>query len=308
MIEIISFPLPFFLILVLFLIHFLSTLQLAVMSASKLTGTKGDGKSSKSPGSDSATTPIHRPSLFSPPLSASEMALADARVAALSNYTVPNAYDASFTHQPDALSVMVHSLPSSGTDAGFQAVIVLHPKSILPPHLGLTAFTRLEETALLMTSLPNEPFVMYHQASKGMILQISVTEYLTLLNFFVKEWPRLKSKLLTQTEKMRDGQDPVPLSQHLAFYSHGCCLYSIALSPRLVFKVRADSKKPTARDEHLSAWLEQRSDNQWIEFGLALQSLATLSQNTHTVKTLTDLVAQYKNRSRKRNKSVATCP
>jgi len=249
-------------------------------------------------------TSTHRSSLFSPPMSPHQLALAEAGVAALSNFTVPVAYDPSLVNQPDGQSVLVHSLPSSHKDLGSQAVIVLHPKSLLPSHLGLSHLTRVEETCFLTTSSKNEPFVMFHQAPKGTTLQISVCEYLTLLNFFTKEWSRLRAKLETQTDKMREGKDPVAISSHLSFYSHGCILYTVAISPRLTLKIQADSRKPAKDDEFLAGWLEQRSGNHQQECVMALQALATLSQHTHAIKTLTDAVSSYKNRSRKRSRPV----
>jgi len=246
----------------------------------------------------------HRPSLFSPPMSPGQVAMAEAGVAALAKFSVPSYYDINMVHLPDTQSVMVHALASTHNQAGSQAIIVLHPKSTLPPNLGLSGMTCLEETTFLMTSPKNEPFVMHHQASRGSTLQMSVTEYLTLLQFFAKEWPRLRLKLETQTDKMREGNDPVTISSHLSFYSHGCIQFSATLSSRLLLKIKADSKKPKQDDVYLSGWLEQRAGNHFQECALALHALATLSQHTHTIKTLTEAVALYKNRSRKRIKPV----
>jgi len=246
----------------------------------------------------------HRASLFSPSMSPSEIAMAEAGVAAMAKFSVPVHYDPQFYHQPDGQSVLVHALASSHKDAGSQAIIVLHPRSTLPPHLGLPTTSRIEETVFLMTSSKNEPFVMYSQAPRGTTLQISVAEYLTLVHFFIKDWNRLKSKLEMQTDKMRDGKDPLAISSHLSFYSHGCIQYSVALSQRLLLKIKADSKKPVKDDEYLSGWLEQRVGNHLQECILALQALNAMSQHTHAIKMLTDIVSSYKNRSRKRSKPV----
>lgn len=251
-------------------------------------------------------TNVPRPSLFSPPVSPRTSVMADAAVL---NYSVPAAYDPSLIHLPDCQSVLVHAIPSSHKEGGIQAVILLHPKTFVPPHLGLpspsSSNIRPEETAFLLTSSPNEPFVRFDQAPKDCTAQISVTEYLTLLQFFVKDWSRLHSKLEMDTQKMKDNRDPVAISQHLSFFSHGCCLYSIALSPRLVLKIKADSRKPLKDGEYLSGWLEQRVGNRWQEFVLALPAVIALSHNTHAVATLSDIVTQYKNKSRKRSKPVA---
>ena len=105
-------------------------------------------------------------SLFSPsPLSSSQSAMAEASVSAISAFSIPAAYDASLQNKPDSYSVLVHSRQSSLNHGGFQAVIVLHPKSDIPSHLGLSggggssssSSNRLEETAHLMTAGRTNP-------------------------------------------------------------------------------------------------------------------------------------------------------
>jgi len=255
-------------------------------------------------------------SLFSPPTTPSQTAMAEAGVAALSLFKIPTAYDPSFFNQPDLYAILVHALPSSFTEAGFQAVLVLHPKSDIPPHLGLPTSSRgHEETAFLMNAPKNQPFVMYHQAPRALVMQISALEYLTLLAFIDKEWPRVKSKLSSQLTTMKEGSEPVILASHLSFYGHGSCHYRILLSHRLAFKAKAESR-PSRDDEPIKAWLELTHKNDPAtststaspslqEFTVPLQALSTLAQDQSAVKTLTDLVAAYKSRSRKRNKSVA---
>ena len=275
-------------------------------------------------------SPISMPELFSPPLSLSQTQMAEAGEAALSHFKVPTFYDPVFSNQPDSQSVMVHSCASTYKNGGFQAIIVLHPKSDVPSHLGLSAAesagpsssssseqravaaVAAETTAFIMSSSKNQPFVMYKEAPKAAQMQLTVTEYLTLVNFFASEWPRLRSKLLLQTSKMREGLDPLPVTSHLVFYSHGVCRYSASLSSRLAIKVKADSRKPADNDECLSAWLElyplpsqSSSGGGRQEFDLPLSALSTLASDSAGLKTLTDLVTAYKNRSRKRSKPVA---
>jgi hypothetical protein len=263
-------------------------------------------------------------SIFSPPGTPSQTAMADAGVKAMSHFSIPSAYDATMENQPDAQSVLVHAMPSSFKDAGFQAVIILHPKSSIPPHLGLvsggtTGGGRLEETAFLMTVNKTQPFIMYNQAAKSQVLQISIVEYLTLLLFVGKEYSRLESKLLSRAKAMRDGNEPVTVTGHLSFYNDGCCVYRTSLSHRLVFKAKADSKK--AKDEDcVCAWLEQRhghgggggsssssssNNNSLVEYNLPMKTLSALAQDVASVNALIDHVTAYKSQSRKRSKPVA---
>ena len=265
-------------------------------------------------------------SIFSPPLTLSQTAVAEAGASALSSFGVPPAYDAVFLNQPDSQSVVVHSWGSSHKDEGFQAVVILHSKvADVPAHLGINApassnrtssssspsSPMVEEMAFLMTAPRNQPFILYSEAPKVLAMQVSVTEYLTLLAFFAKEWPRIRSKLLKQASIMQEGTDPVPLTNRLVFYSHGTSHYSVSLSSRLVLRAKADSRKSSENDQCLRAWLELRltsgsgGSTGQQDFNLPLPALTTLSQDAGAVKSLTDWVVAYKNRSRKRSKPVA---
>ena len=118
---------------------------------------------------------------------------------------------------------------------------------------------------------------------------------------------------------MREGVDPVTINSNLAFYSHGLSTFSVALSSLLVLKAKADSRV-SKEDERIRVWLEQRVAEKPSENGesgsgssssplrqellLPMEALGTLAQDTLSVKTLTDLVASYKSRSRKRSRPV----
>jgi len=259
--------------------------------------------------------------LFSPVQTPSQSACAEAAALATARFSVPETFDPCFYNQPDPQSVLVHSVTSTHAFSGLQAVIVLHPKSSLPSHLGLSqtfsGASASEETCFLMTAPKNQPFVAYHHAPKAAVIQVSLTEYLTLLSFWTREWPRVSSKLLFQADLMRTGQDLIPISSTLAFYHHGCSVYSVHLSSRLMLKAKSDSKlDPAAKT--LRAWLELKvSSNQGSGgsenqaecpvqvFCLPVEALSELTQDVGASNTLNNLVANYKSRSRKRSKPVA---
>jgi hypothetical protein len=258
-------------------------------------------------------------SLFSPsPLSSSQSAMAEASVSAISAFSIPAAYDASLQNKPDSYSVLVHSRQSSLNHGGFQAVIVLHPKSDIPSHLGLSSgggsssssSNRLEETAHLMTAGKNQPFVSYGQAPRASVMLLTVTEYLTLLTWVQREWARLAAKLAERAKSMRESDEPITVAGHLSFYSHGSCHYRISLSPRLTFRARSDSRL-TRDEESVRAWLELRSggDNKGSihELSLPMDALSFLAGEECSVSALVEAVADYKSRSRKRSKPVTGC-
>jgi hypothetical protein len=122
---------------------------------------------------------------------------------------------------------------------------------------------------------------------------------------------------------MKTGQDLIPISRTLAFYHHGFSHYSVHLSSKLVLKAKSDSRGPL-EDKTVRAWLELKtpsgssnegsggggggsSPNDWITqvFSLPVEALNELTQDKGACNTLTNLVAGYKSRSRKRSKPVA---
>jgi hypothetical protein len=104
---------------------------------------------------------------------------------------------------------------------------------------------------------------------------------------------------------MREGTDPVFISGHLMFYNHGASHYRVSLSSRLSFKACVESRDP---EQKIKTWLEKRSlteaNNDAQDMALPMNALTILSQDVNGVQTLVDQMAAYKNRSRKRSKSV----
>jgi len=267
--------------------------------------------------------------LFSPPQTPAEEACAEAAASVMAGFKVPTPFEPCFYSQPDIQSVLVHSVSSTYAAAGFQAIIVLHPKSSLPSHLGLpqpsslssSSSLRLEETAFLMTAPANQPFLAFQHTPKASAMQVSLSEYLTLLTFWTQEWPRIQSKLFYQSEAMQTGQDLIPISTTLAFYHHGCSHYSVHLSSKLLLKAKLDSKVD-AKEKNIRVWLElkasasSKSNNNSSSnngsshegltqvFGLPVEALNELTRDSNACNTLTNLVAGYKSRSRKRSKPV----
>jgi hypothetical protein len=282
-------------------------------------------------------------SLFSPEQTPSQTACAEAAASVMAGFSVPGTFEPTFYNQPDPQSVLVHSVSSTDKTSGFQAILVLHPKSSLPSHLGLpqgsssssssSSSSTSEETAYLMSAPKNQPFLAYNQAPKALVMQVTIPEYLTLLTFWNTEWSRVQSKLAYQAGLMRTGQDLIPISSTLAFYHHGCSHYSVHLSSRLMLKAKVDSKSSSSSSSSSSkddkdkdkssvrAWLELKtpsgsgsgggsaggSSSDWIThvFSLPVEALTELSRDQGTCNTLTNLFAGYKSRSRKRSKPVA---
>jgi hypothetical protein len=218
-------------------------------------------------------------------------------------FTIPPVYDAIYFNTPDAHSVLVHTISSSGEDEGFQAVLCFHPRPDLPSHLGLPSLPNYEERAFLQVAPTNQPFLYQTQALRSLSMQITVTEYLILLKFIENDWPRLKSKLTSQMTTMREGTDPVYITGYLMFYNHGSSHYRVSLSSRLFFVASIESRDAK---NNIKTKLERHplsDQNDYQEMMLPVHCLAMLTQDTIGMQTLVDQMGAFKTRSRKRTKT-----
>ena len=256
------------------------------------------------------------PALMTPPNPSSALAIPPTTAP---SFTIPSVFDPVFYNVPDTHSVLVHAMSSSTDEPGFQAIICLHPRPDLPAHLGLPPMSNFEDKAFLQVAPENQPFVLQSQAPRSNAMQLTVTEYLILLQFAANEWPRLKAKLKSQLDTMCEGTDPIYISGHLVFYNHGSSHYRVSISSRLVFRACIESRD---KDQIIKTWLERRSmsDQQFTvhhnnagdplllyqEMALPMKTLLLLTQDSTGLKALVNLVAAYKSRSRKRTKTVVS--
>lgn len=221
-------------------------------------------------------------------------------------FTIPAVFDASFFNTPDPQSILIHAVSSSSNEEGFQAILCLHQKPHLPAHLGIPSLGNYEDKAFLQVSPESSSFILQSHSPLSHSMQVTVTEYLILLQFASQDWPRLKSKLNSQLVTMREGTDPIFMSGHLMFYNHGSSHFKVSISSRLLFRACIESRDPNQR---IKTWLEKRplsdaSPEENQEMALPMNALTMLSQDTQGIKTLVDQMTAYKNRSRKRSKPV----
>ena len=218
-------------------------------------------------------------------------------------FIIPPVFDSAFYNKPDLQSVLVHSFSSSFTFAGLQAVLCFHPVPILPSHLGLPPLDSYEDKVFLQVAAEDQPFLLQTHATEGQTLQINITEYLILLQFAAKEWPRLESKLESQLAAMKEGTDPVNITGHLVFYNHGSSLFRTNLSSRLLFKAWIESHQ---EQKTVHACLEKKSDfsDRSEQMPLPMNSLLAMAQDALGVKVLADILAYYKSRMKRRPRPV----
>ena len=219
------------------------------------------------------------------------------------SFVIPPVFDSLYYNKPDLQSVLVHSYSSSFTFAGLQAVLCFHPQPILPSHLGLPHLETYEDKVFLQAATQDQPFLLQTHAANGQSLQINITEYLILLQFVAKEWPRLESKLDCQLTSMKEGTDPINITGHLVFYNHGSSFFRTNLSSRLIFKAWIDSHQD---QKMIHACLEKKSDFSDVveQMPLPMNSLLTMAQDALGMKILSDMMAYYKSRMRKHPRPV----
>ena len=218
-------------------------------------------------------------------------------------FIIPPIFDSAFYNKPDIQSVLVHSFSSSFTFAGLQAVLCYHPLPILPSHLGLPPLDSYEDKVFLQVAAEDQPFLLQTHAADGQTLQINITEYLILLQFVAKEWPRLESKLESQLTAMKEGTDPVNITGHLVFYNHGSSFFKTQLCSRLLFKAWIESNE---EKKIIHAYLEKKSDfsDRTEQMPLPMNSLLAMAQDVLGVKVLTEIMAYYKSRMKRRPRPV----
>jgi hypothetical protein len=213
---------------------------------------------------------------------------------------IPSHFDAVLYNKPDCKSVLVHSQSSSSKHCGFRAILCFYSQPFVPDHLGLPKLDNYEDIVFLQVAGENQPFIQQSQQAvpHHWMLQINITEYLILLQFVNKEWDRLHSKLNYQLKMMREGSEPIYISNRLVFYNHGSCCFKTHLSARLVLRAWIDSAD---MDSTVHCCLEKKVDyNDDPEtMVLPMESLITLAQDALGMRAMTDILAYYKSRVKK---------
>jgi len=213
-------------------------------------------------------------------------------------FAIPSHYDIVYYNKPDCKSVLVHSYSSSFKEAGFQAILCFHSQPLLPGHLGLPKLDNYENKVFLQVASEDQPFVLQSEVALGQRMQMNVTEYLILLQFIDREWARVSAQLQHQLKTMREGTEPISISNRLVFYNHGWSHFKTSLSSRLMLKAWIESKQPQGI---IHCYLEKQMDgSDQVEIMiLPMESLLTMAKDTVGFKTMTDILACYKSKTKK---------
>ena len=224
-------------------------------------------------------------------------------IVSVTPFIIPPVFDSVLYNKPDTQSVLVHSYSSSFTSAGIQAIVCFFPLPILPAHLGLPLLDNYEDKVFVQVSAEDQPFLVYSHVPHGQTMQINVTEYLILLQFVAQEFPRLESKLKSQLMDMQEGTNPINITGHLIFYNHGSSYFKTNISSRLVFKAWIQS---SLNQDKIYSYLEKKSEHtdKMEQLRLPMDSLLTLANDTTGIKVMTEILAHYKSRVKKKPRPV----
>ena len=218
-------------------------------------------------------------------------------------FVVPLAFDSVYYNKPDTKSLLAHSYSSSFTHPGLQAILCFYSNPIIPSHLGLPHLDNYEDKVFLQVASEDQPFLLQTHAAHGQSMQINVTEYLILLQFVAQEFPRLESKLKSQLMDMHEGTNPINITGHLIFYNHGSSYFKTNISSRLVFKAWIQS---SLNQDKIYSYLEKKSEHtdKMEQLCLPMDSLLTLANDTTGIKVMTEILAHYKSRVKKKPRPV----
>jgi len=215
-------------------------------------------------------------------------------------FTIPSHSDAVLYNRPDLKSVLVHSQPSSYKQYGFRAILCFDSKPLIPTHLGLPELDNYEDKVFLQVAGENQGFILQsQQAPHHWMMEINTTDYIVLLQFINREWNLLTSKLNYQLKMMREGTEPIRISNQLAFYNHGSSYFKTNISSHLVLKAWIESGDGKGI---IHCCLEKMTNHGGgpEEFMiLPMESLTTLAQDALGMKAMTDILVYYKSRVKK---------
>lgn len=127
-------------------------------------------------------------------------------------------------------SFLIHSVPSSNTQHGFQAVIV--PPTVKPPeHFGLPNNTSSSKTLVFIQSCePYNAFPKYNLARRETVCQLNLDEYLELLQYFANTHTSIKLKMMTDVKAISDNTEGINVTPYLQFFQSAILSYTHVLN------------------------------------------------------------------------------
>ena len=180
-----------------------------------------------------------------------------------------------FSKYPNPDALLVNFVQSTLKEHGIQALIVMSldssgvaglPTPALPRHVYLQVTAR------------GGGFVKFDEAPNACVITLDM--YLSLLQFFVEDYPRIESKMRHELLAMREKQKTVLIEPGIGFVGHGYCIYQHRLDNETVLEIRTESK---TKDDIF--YIHLLKNNQSLPlYGNAMK---TLANNLPTLKKLT---------------------
>ena len=135
---------------------------------------------------------------------------------------------------PSRTSLITHTYVANKMEKGIQATVFIHP-----PKDPKFAYV-LANSVYLNVCNENTPFEEFEYSCPNAVV-LTIPMYITLLQFFRSNWPKIKSNLDIQFSKIRKQALPIELDPYIHFSLAATCCYEMSIGDaRLYFRKTTD--------------------------------------------------------------------
>jgi len=168
---------------------------------------------------------------------------------------------------PSRSSLITHSFVANKTEKGVQATLFISPPQ--DPNFASVQ----SNSVYLATCNENEAFDEFKYSSQNAVV-LTIPMYITLLQFFRSNWPKIKENLEIQFSKIRKQAVPIQLDPHIHFSLAARCCYEMMIEDAFL-----QFKKTTDDDLANMFCLERHGKSVWLNAD-TMQKLAESSVQT----------------------------
>ena len=145
----------------------------------------------------------------------------------------------SCTMSPSRSSLITHSYVATKTEKGIEASIFIET-----PQDPKYSFVQ-SKSVYLNTCQENQAFTEFLQSYTTAVI-LTIPMYITVLQFFRVNWPKMKETVEMQFSRIRKNPAPIELHPNIHFSLSATCTYEMALEDaQLGFQKTSDDSSPT---------------------------------------------------------------
>ena len=168
---------------------------------------------------------------------------------------------------PSRSSLITHSYVATKTEKGIQATLLIDPPQD-PNYEFIQA-----KSVYLVTCKENQAFEEFIYSYQHAVV-LTIPMYITVLQFFRANWPRMKENIEMQFSKIQNQPFPIELDPHIHFSLAATCSYEMALEDAVLgFEKCSDDSSP------YNFYLKRQDKVVWLNAD-TMQKLAESSVQT----------------------------